>query len=76
LSATSRFKVSSSQAGSTAPTPVVKGAAPTCSVRSKNLARYALPDGVEVHIEVAGTPARRQMLGDPPQQRFKFAGSG
>ncbi len=42
----------------------------------QNLARYALPDGTEVHIEVAGTPALRQMIGEPAQPRLEFAGSG
>lgn len=42
----------------------------------QNLARYALPEGAEVHVEVLGTPALRRMIGEPVQQRFQFAGSG
>ena len=42
----------------------------------QNLARYALPEGAEVHIEVAGTPVLRQMIGEPIQPRLEFAGSG
>ena len=42
----------------------------------QNLNRYALTAGTEVHIEVAGTPALKQMIGDPLQKRLPFTGSG
>jgi hypothetical protein len=43
---------------------------------TQNLARYALPSTVQVHIAVAGTPTFRKMIGEPDQQRLNFAGSG
>ncbi len=42
----------------------------------QNLARYALPEGAEVHVEVAGTIALRQMVGGTNQQILEFSGSG
>jgi hypothetical protein len=42
----------------------------------KNLARYALPEGVQIHIEVAGTPCLRWMIGEPAQQKLDLVGSG
>ena len=42
----------------------------------QNLARYALHEAAQVHVEVAGTTALRQMVGEPVQMKLDFAGSG
>jgi hypothetical protein len=42
----------------------------------ENLARYALPEGALVHIEVAGTQIFRQMIGEAVQLKLEFADSG
>ena len=42
----------------------------------QNLNRYALAASTEVHIEVAGTPVLKEMIGDPPQRRLPFTASG
>lgn len=42
----------------------------------QNADRYALPAGSKVHVEVAGSPALRRMLGERSARRVAAGGSG